>query len=171
MVSAALIAVLAAGLPVYVYPKVDRLQRADAIVVLGGYGADRFEYGMNLAEHGWAPTAVLSVYNPTNDAAITNVCEGRTRRSISIVCFTANPLTTLGEARELRRLAAEHNWHRIIVVTARSHISRARYIVGKCFAGEIIMVPSPMIISRARWVYEYFYQTAGYIRTIVQPGC
>lgn len=166
-----MIMVVIGGLPVYVYPRTDQLERADAVVVLGGYGADRFDYGITLAERGWAPVAVLSVYNPDNDPSIADVCKGSRDKSISIVCFTADPLTTLGEAREVRRLAQERRWHKIIVVTARSHVSRARYIVSKCFDGEILMAPNPTEISRARWVYEYFYQTAGYLRTIIQPGC
>jgi hypothetical protein len=32
-------------------------------------------------------------------------------------------------------------------------------------------VASPAHISVARWPFEYVYQTAGYVRAALQPGC
>jgi len=166
-----LLAAVLGGLPVYVYPKVDQLQHSDAVLVLGGYGQDRYKYGLWLAEHGWAPNVVWSIYNPKNASSITDACENVLRRPVTISCFTADPLTTLGEARELRQIAKERGWRKVIVVTARSHISRARYILAKCFDGQLIMRPNPEPISVVRWAYEYVYQTAGYLRAVAQSGC
>jgi len=36
------------GLPVYVRPQIDQLRRADAILVLGGYGNARYDFGLDL---------------------------------------------------------------------------------------------------------------------------
>jgi hypothetical protein len=33
------------------------------------------------------------------------------------------------------------------------------------------MVPNPTPISARRWAFEYLYQTAGYVRALLQPGC
>jgi hypothetical protein len=55
-----LTAAIVGGLPVYVRPQIDQLRRADAIVVLGGYGEARYDFGLELQAQGWAPTIVLS---------------------------------------------------------------------------------------------------------------
>ena len=86
-------------------------------------------------------------------------------------CFVPDPGTTKGEARELRRLANQYGWRTVIVVTFRPHISRARFILEQCFDGELIMVASPAHIPLTRWSFEYAYQTAGYLRAVLQPGC
>jgi uncharacterized SAM-binding protein YcdF (DUF218 family) len=159
-----------AGLPAYVYPQTDPLRHADAIFVLGGYGWDRNSFGINLAKEGWAPIVVVSMWNPTRDPARTKVCEFPEPR-ITKLCFVADPSTTLGEARELRQLASEHGWRTVIAVTFRPHISRARYILEQCYDGELVMVASPADVSPARWIYEYFYQSAGYVRALLHSGC
>ena len=68
-------------------------------------------------------------------------------------------------------MAAEHGWNSAIVVTFRPQISRARFILERCFTGELVMVPSPTPLPRPRWIYEYLYQSAGYIRAALEPGC
>ena len=86
-------------------------------------------------------------------------------------CFVPDPPTTKGEGRELRRLASQYGWRTVIVVTFRPHISRARFILEQCFDGDLVMVASPAHISVPRWAFEYVYQTAGYVRAVLQPGC
>ena len=49
-----------AGILLFTNAKEDRLQRADAIVVLAGEHDGREEYALRLAREGWAPTVVLS---------------------------------------------------------------------------------------------------------------
>jgi hypothetical protein len=34
-----------------------------------------------------------------------------------------------------------------------------------------VMVASPAHISIPRWAFEYVYQTLGYVRAVLQPGC
>jgi uncharacterized SAM-binding protein YcdF (DUF218 family) len=86
-------------------------------------------------------------------------------------CFSPDPFTTKGEGRELRRLAAQYGWTTVIVVTSVPHISRARYILEQCFDGDLIMAASPAELSFPDWAFQYLYQTAGYVRAVLQPGC
>jgi hypothetical protein len=58
-----------------------------------------------------------------------------------------------------------------MVVTLRPHISRARFILEKCFNGELMMVPIPTQLPLPIWAFHYVYQTAGYARAVLQPGC
>jgi uncharacterized SAM-binding protein YcdF (DUF218 family) len=165
-----LLAATAAGIPVYVRPQVDQLRHADAVVVLSGPHHSRYPFGFELAEQGWAPNLVVSNPHPKDDSPLTDFCAAPHPR-VTVYCFDPDPATTKGEGRQLRRLASEHGWRTMIVVTFRPHVSRARFIVGQCFDGDVVMTASPDRISVARWAFEYLYQTAGYLRAVAQPGC
>ena len=89
---------------------------------------------------------------------------------LGVHCFVPDPPTTL-KGRELRRLASQCGWHTVIVITFGPHISRARYILERCFGGDLVMFASPAHLSAPRWAFEYVYQTAGYLRTVPQPSC
>jgi uncharacterized SAM-binding protein YcdF (DUF218 family) len=159
-----------AGVPVYVRPQIDPLRHADAILILGGEGHGRYPYGFRLAAAGWAPEVVVSNPLGSKDDWLTDFC-ATPHREFKMHCFVPEPPTTQGEARELRRLAAQYGWRTVIVVTYRPHISRARYILRRCFDGALIMVESPEHISVPNWVVQYVYQTAGYIRAMLETGC
>jgi hypothetical protein len=165
-----LIAAVIGGLPVYVRPQVDPLRHADAILVLGGNGWGRYPFGVELAVQGWAPTVVLSWSHEPKDTWVTQQCT-TPHPQLNVHCFTPEPPTTKGEARELRHLAAKYGWRTVIVVTFRPQISRARFILKKCFAGDLVMVDSPAHLSAPRWAFEYVYQTAGYVRAALDPDC
>lgn len=158
------------GVPVYVRPQVDPLQPADAILILGGADSRRYSFGLELGAAGWAPTVVLSNPYGAKDEWLTELC-ATPQTNFELDCFVPDPPTTRGEAQELHRLAAQHQWHRVIVVTYTLHISRARYIVGHCFDGELTMVASPTDLSLPEWAFGYAYQTAGFLKAIAQQGC
>jgi uncharacterized SAM-binding protein YcdF (DUF218 family) len=160
-----LIAAAVAGLPVYVRPQIDPLRHADAILVLGGIAEDRYHFGMGLGEQGWAPTVVLSV-----DQERTRFC-AKPHPRYTLRCVIADPATTRGEAQELHRMAADYGWRTVIVVTFRPHISRARFTLERCFDGNLVMVANPEHLSVLEWAHQYAYQTAGYVREVLKPGC
>ena len=164
------LAVVLAGVPVYVRPQIDPLRHADAILILGGYEYDRYRVGLGLADEGWAPAVAVSNPNGPSDPWLTEYC-AKPHPQFELYCFIPDPPTTVGEARQLRRLAAEHGWQTVIVVTFRPHISRARFILQQCFDGDLIMFASPPQLSLARWAYEYAYQTAGYLKAALKPAC
>lgn len=165
------LAAAALGYPVYVRPQVDQPRQADAILVLGGTAsAARYLTGLELAEQGLAPTLVLSnPYRPA-DPVLDGLC-AQQQQGVRVVCFAPEPRTTLGEGRELRRLAAENDWQTVIVVTSTSHVSRARYIIGKCFDGDLVMVATPTRLSVLGWAWIYAYHSAGYAKSVLQGVC
>lgn len=165
-----LTATVLAGLPVYVRPQIDRPRHADAIFVLGGPDYRRYTYGFELGADGWAPDVVVSDPSEGDDLWLRHSC-GRTHPTFDLICFAPNPPTTKGEGRELRRLAALHGWRTVIVVTVLPHVSRARFILEQCFDGELVMVALPVRLPMWEWMFHYGYQTAGYARAVVQPGC
>ena len=157
--------VVAALWPVYVDPATDAPAKADAIVVLGGRHDGREEFGLQLAKQGYAPQVVLS--NPyETDPMMNRICHGG--YSFRVSCFDPEPGTTRGEGREIARLASTENWKRVIVVTFTPHVSRARYIIDKCWDGELLMIPNPQSITVGEWAYNYVYQSFGYARALFE---
>ncbi|MEV0333905.1 YdcF family protein [Nocardia sp. NPDC050717] len=149
--------------PVYVRPRTDEPVRADAILVLGGAHDGREQLGLRLAAAGLAPRVLLS--NPYERSPLVNrICHGG--YSFEVICFDPSPRTTLGEGRELARLGA--GWSRVIVVTFTPHISRSRYILGRCWPGELLFVDPKPHLSPARWAWDYAYQSAGYVKAWFQ---
>ena len=173
LVALAVIVVLAMSTVIntlYVNPAIaEPLTRADAVVVLGGTPYKRFEYGIELAERGLAPEVVISNSVGAEDARMQRICA--TPTSVELTCFLPDPWTTRGEAQEIRTLAEQRGWKSIIVVTTKAHISRARYILGRCFGGDIMMTDYPENLSLVDHVTGWIYQTAGWVRALTQRGC
>ncbi|WP_107656000.1 YdcF family protein [Nocardia suismassiliense] len=162
-------AVVALGWPVYVRPQVDPLRPADAIVVLGGTPYERFDLGLDLARRGYARQLLISRSTGADDPAMDKYCDGHFDFQVS--CFVPDPWTTQGEAQEIGRRARQFGWHHIIVVTFTPHVSRARYIVEKCFSGEVTMVASPSPSGLAFWAWMYLRQSGGYLKAFTERGC
>jgi uncharacterized SAM-binding protein YcdF (DUF218 family) len=154
--------------------RVDELQNADAVVVLGGEHDGREEYGLELAGEGWARTVVLSDPYPKGDEVMEKAC--RRRPDIEVICVRPEVLTTRGEAMAVRRLANERSWDKIIVVSWRYHLPRARLVFRQCFsdspdAAVMRPVPRDYPFSLLQWDALYVYQFAGYAKAILQGAC
>ncbi|CAM3042474.1 YdcF family protein [Skermania piniformis] len=159
------VAITVALWPVYVRPQADPLARADAIVVLGGAHDGREELGLQLAAAGWAPQVVFS--NPyAYSSLMSRICHGG--YSFRVSCFRPDPGTTRGEGREIARRAEQEGWHRVIVVTFTPHVSRSRYIIGRCWDGDITMAAVPSRLSPQVWAFNYIYQSFGYARAVLE---
>ncbi|MFI1917493.1 YdcF family protein [Nocardia sp. NPDC020380] len=167
--AALIVGIACAGLPVYVYPQVDALRQADAIVVLGGTAYARFDVGLKLAQEGYAKELVISRSTGADDPNMDRYCDGKF--DFTVYCFVPDPWSTRGEAEEIQRLTKAQGWKHIIVVTYTPHVSRARYIVEKCFHGQLTMVASPSDSGPKFWTWMYIRQSAGYVRAFFQPGC
>jgi uncharacterized SAM-binding protein YcdF (DUF218 family) len=171
--AALLLAWIIGGWFVIVHPVLNRPGKADAILVLGPPGAqDRFRKGIRLAKAGVAPTVIISVADKARwdqRGECRNTIPG-----ITVLCFEPSPATTQGEARQIAELSRIHGWHRIVVVTSTYHISRARLIVERCerpAGGSVAMVAAPGPVSVLEYAYEYAYQTAGFVKAFLSPGC
>ncbi|SBS71848.1 conserved exported hypothetical protein [uncultured Mycobacterium sp.] len=162
------------GFVLFNRPHADPLTKADAIVVLGGENDGRLQYGLSLAEQGYADTVVLSnSYDdePLDLADFDRACASGTA-TVTVICFHPSPYSTRGEAMYLARLAKQHNWTHVIVVSWNYHLVRARYIFHQCYDGDVTMlaVPRTYDYTLVRWAWEYAYQYTALIKAFVL-GC
>lgn len=163
----------ASGTILFARAKADPLARADAIVVLGGEHDGREAYGLELAEQGYAGTVLLSNPYGASDKVMKKACRPRT--DIAVICRPPKPGTTRGEAMMARELAEKNGWQKVIVVSWRYHLPRARKIFDQCFTSptrSVIMrdVPRTYPYSVAQWQYTYLYQYGGWVKAEVL-GC
>jgi uncharacterized SAM-binding protein YcdF (DUF218 family) len=179
VVVAATIVVLAAvgvsGYFLFTTAPDDALQHADAVVVLGGEHDGREEYGISLARRVGARTVLLSNPYPAGDPVMRPLCEARVD-GVDVICRRPLPPTTRGEALMAREQSNAHGWQRIVVVTWRFHLLRARAIFSQCYSddhGRIMMhaVPKNYDLPFAIWQYIYVYQYLGLAKALVQGSC
>jgi uncharacterized SAM-binding protein YcdF (DUF218 family) len=115
------------------WPATSSLTSADAVVVLAGDYGDRLERGLALMQAGVAPTLVLDGLPDGRAAAA--LCESRQR--FEVVCLRPLPDSTRTEAQAAGRLAATRGWERVLVVTTRSHVTRAGVMFRRCTPAEV----------------------------------
>ena len=131
---------LAASVYLFVFPHLDRVTHADAVVVLSGGKTDRLPKGLSLMQRGVAPTLVISDGHAPDYPEANRLCRGG--QPFKVVCFKPNPYSTRGEAEGMANLAREHRWRSLVVVTSRYHVFRARILFRRCFKGPLTVVGS-----------------------------
>lgn len=159
-----------AGYFLFVNPAVDQPARADALVVLAPpLPTGRLVYAEQLMSDGYADTLVISIAEDRNGVAPTHLCqEGHT---YTVLCFTPDPVTTQGEARAIQRLAEEHRWRSINVITNDFHITRARIIIRRCYSQDLQMLAARQNISWQLWVFRGVYETAALVKAGIDKSC
>ncbi len=70
---------------------------------------------------------------------------------VRILCFTANPASTRGEAEFIGRLAKERGLSTIDVVTSQFHVFRARIVIARCYHGRLQMVGASQPAWKLPW--------------------
>jgi uncharacterized SAM-binding protein YcdF (DUF218 family) len=122
---------------------------ADAVVVLVG-SKTRLPVGVRLVQQGFASLLVVSRGGRTKLER--RICAGHEALlHAHVLCFTAVPNSTRGEAEFIGRLAKRRGLSRIDVVTSQFHVFRARLLIGRCYHGELRMVGAPQEWWRLPW--------------------
>ena len=131
-----LVAWVAATVRFVFVPAEDEVGKADAVVVLAGSKHERLDRGLELVEDGVAPVLVISDgFDPQQPRANELCQEGGA--GFSVACFTPDPDNTRGEARKVAELARKHGWERVLVVTSRFHVTRARMLFDRCLDADV----------------------------------
>ena len=121
----------------------DALDHADAIAVLSddNFYADRATRGAELFRQRLAPVVVASGRRLRPSAGIAELMEhDLIERGVPkdhILRYPQDIENTREEALGLSKLAAEKNWHSLIVVTSNYHTRRARYIFRRVFPATL----------------------------------
>jgi len=134
---AVVVVVAAATLALFVYPPTDQPSHVDGILSLnGGDEQVREAQAVSLAEKGIAPVLLFSQGSHANDTP----CPAVPR--VSVVCFVDATNNTRGEARWAGQYAERHHWHSLLIVPGRAQVMRARLLMGRCFSGQVLVVPA-----------------------------
>lgn len=139
---------LAVALGAFLSP-VDTLVPADAIVVISGGGAERYERGMELYDAGWAPLLVFSgdAYDedsPSNAASMARLARKRGADPRAIL-LEEGSATTYQNAVNSRALVP--NARTIILVTSSYHQRRASLTFREAFGPGVTIVNAPAPVS------------------------
>lgn len=113
-----------------------------------GGDPSRLTFGRKLAAEGFAPTLLISISKQTCPAQIPHV---------DVLCFRPHPATTQGEARYTAKMARDHRWKKVIVVSSTEQTTRARIRLKRCTDIDISYVPSssPIALRPYRIAYEW----------------
>ena len=141
--------------------------RVDAIVILGGPASlGRLDLGLRLAEEGRSPYLLVSEGLYMDLPA--GLCQPH--RGFTVICWCPDPGTTQGEAEFIGRLAKQHGWHSVILVTTPDQVWRARLRVGRCFPGRLYSVTTPLPLGQ--WWYLLPYQWGATLKAeLLQRSC
>jgi uncharacterized SAM-binding protein YcdF (DUF218 family) len=137
----------------WMMPRDDDIGATDAVVVLGGAGAERAELGISLHERYRVPL-VLSSSAQVFAARRGYGCP-------PAICITTAPETTTGEARQISALADQRGWDHITVVTARFHTTRARVLFRQCLGDRVSVVGARRPDGSGPGLRRWFNEVAG----------
>ena len=159
-----LIAATAATARLFVWPTDGMPDTVSAIVSLDTPGGT-LDTALRLAEQHRAPFLVISLGTPESGYGCPRPIAG-----VQLICFNPSPGTTQGEAEFVGQLARKYHWHSVAVVTITPQDTRARLRVGRCFAGPVYVVTTP--IALASWPYQIGYEWAALAKALtVQRSC
>jgi uncharacterized SAM-binding protein YcdF (DUF218 family) len=148
-------------------------KQADAVVMLGGASKERLLDAMMLRNELNAPYLVLSHTNTPGNASADDYCNTHSNKTVypDIVCFTPGTMDTRGEASELGKLAAEHQWKNMAVVTSKYHIQRAGLLMHQCVNADVSMFSTTPQFSTWQWLCRFVIETGGLLDVHLRPQC
>jgi uncharacterized SAM-binding protein YcdF (DUF218 family) len=149
---------------------------ASAVVLLAGGNRDRLSKAMALMHAGIAPKLFIFDGKDPGWLAANALC-GTTQTDLNGVGFTvtcpeAKPNTTRGEAEWARAEYRDNHWNRVVVVTSRYHLTRARLDMDRCLGSGFIMSSSTShdaLVTKANHVLHEW--TGWLLDETIQRSC
>jgi uncharacterized SAM-binding protein YcdF (DUF218 family) len=143
----------------FIWPRTSEAPpKADVVVVLSGGQNSRLDPALALMRRRIAPIlAISSAFQDENWKKAQRLCRGELGPTrYEVLCFTAKPYSTRGEARTVAALAREQGWKRVVVVTSAFHVTRTRMLFRRCYDGKLWVVgtKSPWWRLPEEWVNE-----------------
>jgi uncharacterized SAM-binding protein YcdF (DUF218 family) len=147
------------------WPRDDAPRDPDAIVVLGGAGAERARLGIALRDR-YDTTLVLS------SSAINFAREEGVDCDIDAICLFPQPANTTGEARRVARLVEDKGWDHVTIVTTRFHTTRARVLFRQCLGDQVTVVGADRPPGQGRGLDTYIKEAVGTVAAMtVRRAC
>jgi uncharacterized SAM-binding protein YcdF (DUF218 family) len=147
----------------FVWPDVRGPRHADGVVVLSGDFGDRLAKGLALVRAGVAPTLVLD--GRPDFPAVSQLCQSA--EPFEVVCLRPEPDSTRSEAQAVGRLAADRRWATVVVVTNRSHATRAQVLFDRCVAGHVAVVGTDPPYGRRMAVGAVLHEWLGLLDALL----
>lgn len=168
---AGLLAVISVGLTaatasLMLWPRTDSPGRADAVVVLAGGQGERLARALQLVQTGTAPALAISNGDDPQWREANRLCNRGS--TFEVVCFRPDPDSTRGEARAIAALAASRRWQSLVVVTSTYHVTRARLLLERCYAGEMSFVSASPSAGAFRTFLNVAREWAGLARSLAR---
>lgn len=173
---------------VYAMPGDQDARSADVVFVIGPPTNDRVELAESLVEAGVADAVMVSIRLPEaaapadtgwpkpsvpSWAALGSWSEDRAAAACAdgAICLQPEPFTTQGEAQALAAAMDENGWDTAIVVTMTPHVARTRLIFSRCIEDGVQVIGVDDGLDFGGWVYQFAYQTGGFVKAAVTPEC
>lgn len=146
----------------------DELQKADAIVVLGGAPMERGPLGAQLLREGWAPLMICTGERVHDVLALHGIIRSEAALSLDAAQLDSAWLrkvdllqvgtSTQEEAMAIRDFAIENSLSTIIVVTTEFHTRRAGKVFRKALAPDVQVImraaPGTDYVAERWWESE-----------------
>ncbi len=147
------------GLGFFLSPQ-DKLQKADAIIVIsGGQTTTRAQYGIELYKQGWSKNIIFSGAalddGPSNAVAMQQQALEAGVPSKAILTDSQSK-TTDQNAIYTKEILAEHGWRKIILVTSPYHQRRADMTFAHELGGDYLVLGNSSIESR--WSKRFWWR-------------
>lgn len=146
------------------HPHIDPPAETDAYYVLASAG------GMAALEtvDEWLPLGKPLLVSVTPEqmtlTLYQQVCADRAKR---VICEEPVPATTQGEAQNLGKVARVEGWQSVTVITHRSHITRSRILMQRCFEGQVRMGVRDVERGSSVWLRALVYESGAMLKTWV----
>lgn len=154
----------------FVFPAQGMPARVDAIVMLDGASdGARLTTALRLAREHRAPALLVSIGKLASQPQPGGGCP-RAVPGVKVICFNPSPATTQGEAEFIGRIARQHHWTSVALVTVATQDTRARLRVSRCFPGSVYVVTVPL--PAGQWPYQIAYEWGAAIKALLlQRNC
>lgn len=146
------------------------LNKADAVVMLGGASKERLPEALKVRDELNAPFLVLSNTDTPGNSTADQYCDAHSLDP-SVICFLPEPMDTRGEADAVGLLASERGWKSIVVVTSKYHVARSERLMNQCTPSKVQMVATDPELSPAKWLRRFFIETGGLFTVFLNPEC
>lgn len=161
------------GLPAwFLFPVEVKPLQSDAVLVLAGAADGRHELGADLIGRGISQDFVVS--NPSGSKARVGsaYCRGAKQppKAKRVWCMRPDPVSTVGEAVTVGKMAESEGWTTLTVVTNRPHTHRVRTIFREC-TGLDVTVVYVASIDREEMPYRVAREIGGYLKFWFTSPC